>query len=127
VIVVDTSALVAIVLQEAKAAACIKVLETETEALISAGTLAEALIVSIRRRVADEMASLLEGLSIEIVTVTPAMARRVAQAYERWGRGMHPAGLNFGDCFAYALAKERSCPLLFIGNDFSKTDVKKVL
>ena len=126
-IVVDTSALVAIVLQEAKAATCIKVLETETEALISAGTLAEALIVSIRRRVGDEMASLLEGLSIEIVTLTPASARRVAQAYGRWGKGIHSAGLNFGDCFAYALAKEHSCPLLFIGNDFTKTDVKKVL
>jgi len=127
VIVLDTSALVAIVLQEAKAAACIKVLETETEALISAGTLAEALIVSIRRGVADEMTSLLEGLSIEIVTVTPASARRVAQAYGRWGKGIHLAGLNFGDCFAYALAKEHSCPLLYIGDNFSKTDVKKVL
>jgi ribonuclease VapC len=127
VIVVDTSALVAIVLQEARAAACIKVLEMETEALISAGTLAEALIVSIRRHVADEMVRLLEGLSIEIVTVTPASARRVAQTYGQWGKGIHPAGLNFGDCFAYALAKERSCPLLFVGDDFSKTDVTSAL
>ena len=126
-IVVDTSALVAIVLQEAKAAACIKVLEMETEAFISAGTSAEALIVSIRRHVADEMVRLLEGLSIEIVTVTPASARRVAQAYGQWGKGVHPAGLNFGDCFAYALAKERSCPLLFVGDDFSKTDVASAL
>ena len=123
-IVVDTSALVAIVLHEAKANACIKVLETETKALISAGTMAEALIVSIRRRVADEMASLLEGLGIEIVTVTPASARLVAAAYGRWGKGSHKANLNFGDCFAYALAKEHSCPLLFVGDDFAKTDIE---
>jgi ribonuclease VapC len=59
--------------------------------------------------------------------VTPASARHVARAYERWGKGFHPAGLNFGDCFAYALAKEHSCPLLFVGKDFSKTDIASVL
>jgi ribonuclease VapC len=127
VIVVDTSALIAIVLREPEAPRCIKALETETEILVSAGTIAEALIVAARRRVANEMASLLDGLAVEIVNVTPASARRVAQAYDRWGKGLHPAGLNFGDCFAYALAKEHSCPLLFIGEDFSKTDVESVL
>ncbi|HYI71714.1 MAG TPA: type II toxin-antitoxin system VapC family toxin, partial [Skermanella sp.] len=53
--------------------------------------------------------------------------RRIAQAYERWGKGVHPAGLNFGDCFAYAVASEHSCPLLFIGDDFSKTDLRQAL
>jgi len=127
VIVVDTSALVAIVLREKEAPACIAALQSETEILMSAGTFAEALIVSARRRVADEMVRLFDVLTIEIVSVTPASARRVAQAYEQWGKGVHPAGLNFGDCFAYALAKEHSCPLLFIGDDFAKTDVKSVL
>jgi ribonuclease VapC len=127
VIVVDTSALIAIVLREAQAPLCVKVLETETEVLASAGTIAEALIVAGRRQVAHEMAELLDGLTIEIATVTPTSARRVAQAYEQWGKGVHPAGLNFGDCFAYALAKEHSCPLLYIGDDFSKTDVAGVL
>ena len=47
----------------------------------------------------------------------------VAEANARWGKSMHPAGLNFGDCFAYAAAKEFDCPLLFIGNDFSRTDI----
>jgi ribonuclease VapC len=125
--VVDTSALVAIVLREPQGALCIKILETETDAVVSAGTMAEALIVAGRRRVADEMRNLLEGLTVEIVDVTPASALRVAQAYDQWGRGVHPAGLNFGDCFAYALAKERSCPLLFIGDDFSKTDIESAL
>lgn len=126
-IAVDTSALMAIVLREAKASACIKVLETETEVLVSAGTVAEALIVAGRRHVRDEMARLIDGLDFEIVTVTPASARRIAQAYERWGKGAHSAGLNFGDCFAYEIATEHSCPLLFIGDDFSKTDVESAL
>jgi ribonuclease VapC len=127
VIVIDTSALIAIVLRESQAPQCIKALEAETEVLASAVTIAEALIVAGRRRVADEMVNLLDGLTISIVTVTQASARRVAQAYDQWGKGIHPAGLNFGDCFAYALAKEHSCPLLFVGKDFSKTDIASVL
>jgi len=50
----------------------------------------------------------------EIVTVTPASARRIAEAYQRWGRGLHPAALNFGDCFAYEVAKEHACRLLML-------------
>ena len=126
-IAVDTSALMAIVLGEADADACMSVLEHETEVLISAGTLAEALIVAARRNVAGEMAKLIHGLGFEVVTVTPAAARRIADAYEQWGRGAHPAGLNFGDCFAYEVASEHTCRLLFIGNDFSKTDMEGVL
>jgi ribonuclease VapC len=125
--VVDTSALVAIVLREEAAPLCIAVLQSETEILMSAGTLAETLVVSARRRVADEMARLFDVVSIQFETVTPASAKRVAEAYDQWGRGIHPAALNFGDCFAYALAKEHSCPLLFVGNHFSKTDIQSVL
>jgi ribonuclease VapC len=126
-IVVDTSALMAIVLAEPKSEACIKALEAETEVLISAGTLAEALVVSTQRRVGSAMARLLDNFDFEIATVTPLSAQRIGQVYERWGKGMHPAGLNFGDCFAYEIAKEHSCPLLFIGDDFSKTDIESVL
>jgi ribonuclease VapC len=126
-IAVDTSALLAVVLGEPDAGACMDVLEAETEILISAGTMAEALIVAARRNVAAGLAELIEGLGFEVVTVTAASARRIAQAYERWGKGMHPAGLNLGDCFAYAVASEHSCPLLFVGDDFGKTDVKSVL
>ena len=126
-IAVDTSALMAIVLGEAEADACIKVLEVETEVLVSAGTVAEALIVAAQRNVGEQMTSLIDGLGFEIVTVTPVSARRIAQAYERWGKGLNPPCLNFGDCFAYEVAKEHSCPLLFVGKDFSKTDVESVL
>ena len=126
-IAVDTSALMAIALDETEADACIRVLETETEVVISAGTVAEALIVADRRNVGEEMARLIDGLGFEIVSMTPAAARRIAAAYERWGRGMHPAGLNFGNCFSYEVAKERSCPLLYVGDDFSKTDLASAL
>jgi ribonuclease VapC len=122
-IAVDTSALMAIVLGEAEAEPCIAALETETEILISAGTVAEALIVAARRNVAEEMAGLIDGLGFEIVTVTAASARRIAEAYAQWGKGIHPAALNFGDCFAYEVAKERACRLLFVGDDFAKTDL----
>ena len=73
------------------------------------------------------MANLIDGFGFEIMTVTSASAQRIAQAYERCGKGVHPANLNFGDCFAYAVAKEHSCRLLFVGDDFSKTDVESVL
>jgi ribonuclease VapC len=127
VIAVDTSALMAIALGEKEADACIMVLETETEVVISAGTVAEALIVAARRNVGEEMTRMIEGLGFEIVSVTPASARRVAAAYARWGRGVHPAGLNFGDCFSYEVATEHACPLLYVGEDFSKTDLERAL
>jgi ribonuclease VapC len=123
VIAIDTSALMAIVLGEATADACIRVLETEAELVISAGTVAEALIVAARRNVGDEMTRLIDGLGLDIVSVTPASARRIAAAYGQWGRGAHSAGLNFGDCLSYELAKEHACPLLYVGDDFSKTDL----
>jgi ribonuclease VapC len=126
-IAVDTSALMAIILGEAEADACVKALEAETDVLISAGTVAEAIIVAARRNVAEEMENLIDGLGFDVVTVTAASARGVAQAHQRWGKGIHPAGLNFGDCFAYEVAKAHSCPLLFVGDDFMKTDLERVL
>ena len=126
-IAVDTSALMAIILGEAEADACVKALEAETDVLISAGTVAEAIIVAARRNVAQEMENLIDGLGFDVVTVTAASARGVAQAHQRRGKGIHPAGLNFGDCFAYEVAKAHSCPLLFVGDDFMKTDLERVL
>jgi ribonuclease VapC len=126
-IAVDTSTLMAIVLGEPDADACIAVLEAETDLMISAGTVAEALIVAARRNVVDEMERLIDGLGFEIVSVTSASARRIAQAYESWGKGVHPAALNFGDCFAYEVAKEYGCRLLYVGEDFRTTDVESVL
>jgi ribonuclease VapC len=122
-IAVDTSALMAIILDEAEAERCSKVLEAEKSVLISAVTVAEALIVAQRRNVGEEMSRLIDALGFDVLNVTPASARRVAETYARWGKGAHPAGLNFGDCFAYEAAKEHSCPLLYVGDDFSRTDV----
>ena len=126
-IAVDTSALMAIVLDDTEANACIAALEKEDNVLISAGTIAEALIVAARRNVGEEIASLIDGLGFNAVVVTPASARRIASAYGRWGKGIHAAGLNFGDCFAYEVAKEHDCPLLYVGGDFARTDIKRVL
>ena len=126
-IAVDTSALMAIALGEAEADACIRILETEPKIVISAATVAEALIVAARRNVGEEVAGMIDGLGFEILPVTPASARRIAVAYARWGRGAHPAALNFGDCFSYEVAKENSCPLLFVGDDFAKTDLESAL
>jgi ribonuclease VapC len=117
----------AIVLDEAAAEACIAALEAEDEILISAGTLAETLIVSARRNVGAEMSRFIDRHAPHIVTVTPASARRIAEIYQQWGRGLHPAALNFGDCFAYEVAKEHGCRLLYVGEDFAKTDVEAVL
>jgi ribonuclease VapC len=125
-IAVDTSALMAIVLNEPEADRCVNALETESDLLISSVTVAEALIVASRRKTGEEMSRLVEELGFEVVHVTAATARRVAVAYEKWGKGLHPAALNFADCFAYDVAKEHGCALLYVGEDFRKTDVAGV-
>ena len=126
-IVVDTSALMAIVLDEPQAETCMAAIEAADGLLISAGTVAEALIVAGRRNVGEEIAALIEGLGFEVVSVTEASARRISEAYARWGKGVHPAGLNYGDCFAYEVAVGYDCLLLYVGNDFSQTDVRPAL
>ena len=122
-IAVDTSALMAIVLGEPEADRCINALVAESELVISAVTVAEARIVAAHRNVDEEMARLIDGLGFEVVSVTAESVQRVVDAYARWGKGMHPAALNFGDCFAYALARDCGCRLLYVGDDFAKTDL----
>jgi ribonuclease VapC len=126
-IVVDTSALMAIVLDGPDAGACIAALEQAVEVAISAGTLTEALIVARGRGRLDAVASIIDRLELEVVPLTEARARRVAEAHARWGRGHHRAALNFGDCFAYELARELDAPLLFVGADFAATDVRQAV
>jgi ribonuclease VapC len=123
-IAVDTSALMAILLDEPEAKGCMAAIEAADKLLISAGTMAEALIVAGRRDLGGEMAELINGLGFEVVPVTSASAHRIAAAYGRWGKGIHPAALNFGDCFALDAAEERNCPLLYVGNDFSQTGIR---
>lgn len=125
--VVDTSALFAILLDETEADACHAALRADRNVLISAGTVAEALIVSLRHNVHDEVLETVDRMSFEVIAVTREHAISVGQAYARWGRRAHPVKLNYGDCFAYVLAKERACPLLYIGRDFAQTDVASVL
>lgn len=124
-IVVDTSALIAILLDEPEAKRCIEVLEIQADVVISAGTLAEAMIVANRRNIGSELSDLVEGLGFDIAPVSAATSARVAEAYARWGKGVHSAALNFGDCFAYALADELGAPMLFVGGDFAKTDLER--
>lgn len=126
-IAVDTSALMAILLNEPLADDCDAALKADEQVLISAGTLTEALIVAGGRGLRDEMENLVDGLGFEVVPVTAASARRAAAAHARWGKGAKTAGLNFGDCFAYDVARENNCRLLYVGRDFEKTDVKGVL
>jgi ribonuclease VapC len=120
-IAVDCSALVAILLREPEGPACAAALAAADRLIISAATMAEALIVAQNRGFAEEMRKLFHELPFEAIEVTADTARRVAGIYARWGKGAHPAGLNFGDCFAYDVAKEHGCPLLYVGDDFQKT------
>jgi ribonuclease VapC len=124
---VDTSALMAILLQEPDAGPCSAALARSEQTLISAATMAEALIVARLRDRGEEMTRLLSDLNVEVINLNAAAGSRVAVSYAQWGKGIHPAGLNYGDCFAFQLAMDHDCPLLFVGNDFSETDVKRAL
>ncbi|WBQ09164.1 type II toxin-antitoxin system VapC family toxin [Hyphomonadaceae bacterium ML37] len=124
---VDTSALMALLLNEAAADLIVDALETADTILISAATVAEAMIVAERRGLDQEMRTLIDGLGMEVAPVNAAAAHAAAQAYKRWGKGRHPAALNFVDCFAYALASDRRVPLLFTGDDFAHTDLDSVI
>lgn len=89
--------------------------------------MAEALIVALGRNVAPGMSRLFEEVGFDVVPVTSATAKRVQAIYTNWGKGIHPASLNLGDCFAYDVAREHGCRLLYIGNDFGRTDIESVL
>ena len=125
--IVETSAIVAILQLEPVAQTCAKAILDAQVARLSAASLLETAIVIdsnrdpiLSRRLDEE----LDALGIIIEPVTPEQARIARDAYRDFGEGSgHPAQLNFGDCFAYALAKVTGEPLLFIGNDFSHTDI----
>jgi ribonuclease VapC len=123
--VVDTSALVTILLQEEDAQDYADAIASAPALALSAASYLELAIVSLSRGIRGraELEAMLADAAIEIVSVTPDQARLAAGAYERYGKGCHAAALNFGDCFAYALAKSRGEALLFKGTDFGLTDV----
>lgn len=125
--VVDTSALLAILLGEPERYDYIALLAGADDPLISTATLVEASIV-LRARTGDDgvqdLDDLLAVAGVRPVAVDAGQAMLARTAYARFGKGRAPAGLNFGDCFAYALARAMDRPLLFKGADFAQTDVK---
>jgi ribonuclease VapC len=123
-IVVDTSALIAILLREPLGAVCLAKIEHEPEVFMSAGTLAEAYIVAISRNIGPRLKELIDGLKIRIIPLTAEFAYQCGEAHREYGKGRHRAGLNYGDCFSYAAAKHFGCSLLFVGDDFSQTDLQ---
>lgn len=130
-VIVDASALIAILYGEPDAAAFVRAIYAAAECRISAANFLEAAIVidSGRSPVASRrFDDLLREARIAIEPVTEAQARIAREAYRDFGRGSgHPARLNFGECFAYALARATGEPLLFKGDDFRHTDIKSAL
>jgi ribonuclease VapC len=129
--VVDTSSLVCILLDEPEAehhARCL--VETDSAPVMSAATWLETMLVMTARRGEAGRSGLEELLALAAIDILPVDAELARTAYQSWlryGKGRHPAGLNFGDCFSHALAKHRQEALLFKGEDFSKTDVASAL
>lgn len=126
-IVLDGSALFAYLLDETGAERCEQVFASDEKFAISAASLAEFLIVAGRKDVSEKAQRLIEALAPEVVPLTEQRAHAAAEAYRIWGKGSRQADLNIMDCFAYALAKEHRCPLLFVGDDFTRTDIDSAL
>lgn len=128
--VIDTSAIIAILLDEPTVGRIADAIASASVRLLSATNLVEASI-AVERRTGDsggrELDLLIYWTGIEIVPVDQDQAELARVAWRRFGKGRDRAGLNYGDCFAYALAKSRRVPLLFVGNDFSYTDVEPAL
>jgi ribonuclease VapC len=129
--VVDTSALLSILQQEPDAADYARAIAEADPPLISAASLAEAGIVMLNRHGSKglkKVYSLIEEAGFQVESVTAQHAHQAVEAYAAYGRGRKSkAGLNYGDCFSYALAKATGLPLLFKGGDFRQTDLKSVL
>ena len=124
--VIDTSALVAILQAEPEADALSEAILAAASLQMSAATLVEAGIV-MQGRHGDsgsyDLDMLLSQIRVEVVPLTAAHAALARGAFRRYGKGRHPAALNYGDCFSYALAAALDEPLLFVGTDFEQTDV----
>lgn len=127
--VIDTSALVAVLFDEPERARLVQLITADPRRLISAGTLLESSIVLEARRgeaAGRELDLLLHRLGATVVPFDEAQSTLARTAWRRYGKGRHAAGLNLGDCFAYALSRLSGEPLLFKGTDFGLTDVAVV-
>jgi ribonuclease VapC len=128
--VVDSSALLALVFRERAAEAIVEVIANADGVAIGAPTLAETSIVLAAKMGEDARALtalLVDQLGLAVIPFTAAHGREAREAFLRFGRGRHPAALNFGDCLSYAVAKLADQPLLFVGDDFRRTDVVAAL
>ncbi|MBB3289360.1 MULTISPECIES: type II toxin-antitoxin system VapC family toxin [Rhizobium] len=133
--IVDASAIIAIMFEEAEASDCVMALQTDAQRLISAVNYVEAGTVMAGRikegdryeAIAD-LDEFLTEFRIGIASIDENLARAAMKARVKYGKGFGTrGGLNFGDCFAYALAKRHSAPLLYVGDDFALTDVQSAL
>lgn len=125
--IVDTSTIVAILSQETDARDFAEAIEEASQSRLSVANYFEAAIVLDSRRLpalSRRLDDFIRETGIVLEPVTIEQARLAREAYRDYGKGRHRGGLNFGDCFAYALAKEKAEPLLFKGDDFRNTDVE---
>jgi ribonuclease VapC len=125
-VVLDTSALIAILLGEPQGDRFIELLANADDPLISAATLVEASIVMLAKTGEDgidDLDELLASAAVRCVAVDSIQANLARDAFRRFGRRRSPAGLNYGDCFSYALAAAADRPLMFKGDDFARTDI----
>ena len=124
--ILDTSAVIAILLEEPEAPRFAGIIGEAESCTISAATFVEVSII-VEARKSDAGIRLWDSFfreaGIVVEAITEEHARTASQAWSRFGKGRHPAGLNFGDCFSYALAKNANEPLLFKGDDFAQTDI----
>ena len=128
--VVDSSALISILLGEPEADTLARALAYSADtAMTAANWLETALVITSRVGSQGErlLGDVMERAGVQVVAVDSELARWAFAGWLRFGRGRHPAGLNFGDCFSYALARQRGEPLLFKGDDFGKTDVTSAI
>lgn len=128
--VLDTSALLALLLDEPEAEEFRTAVEEDSTRLVSAATLLEtALVIEARKGEPGgrELDALIDKADVIVVPVDAEHVSEARRAYRRFGKGRHEAGLNFGDVFAYALARSAGEPLLFKGTDFAKTDIRRAL
>ena len=128
--VIDTSAILAILRDEPERRAFNEAIESADPRLMSAASFVEASVVIETRRGYEGLRDFdlfMARAGIELAPVDADQAHIARQAFREYGKGRHPAGLNFGDCFSYALARAAGLPLLFKGNDFSQTDIAPAL
>ncbi|GJE29612.1 type II toxin-antitoxin system VapC family toxin [Methylobacterium organophilum] len=126
--VIDTSVFIAILANEADADLLSEAVRSRPRRVMSAATYLECAMVIGRWQAARaDLDAWLAREQIDIHPVDHALVRLAADAFARFGKGRHPAGLNFGDCFSYALAKSLDAPLLFKGADFARTDIAPAL